>query len=339
MTEFHPAQAAANPVLSPALASALRPHAPSAADASSSPPHHDGSAQPDHGAQRPPRNANNGGRRGQPARAGGRRERGNEDGHRADAGEGRSAGGPRRAAPTRPRHPVLVQLAELYPQLFGETAVPVKRGIFQDLMAAHPEVFARDALKDALGQHTRATPYLTAVALGQQRHDLQGQAVEAMAPEHVYHALLEVFRRRHARTGEDLRAKLVQRMVRAFQASDLSAEAYAELVHSRDEAANALLQEALSEATAQVAKDEALSRTFEASGQNVQDFSDAYGLYVRDVENALKRNAARQAAAAKAEEATAAAHTAAVAVESQPTADVDTPVDTETTPVAPTNAE
>lgn len=76
-----------------------------------------------------------------------------------------------------------------------------------------------------------------------------------MAPEHVHHALLELFRRRHGRTGEDLRPKLRDRIVQAFEASGLSREAYAELVRSRDEAANTVLDEALAEAAARAAKD------------------------------------------------------------------------------------
>ena len=98
-------------------------------------------------------------------------------------------------APRTP-HPVLEQLAGLYPHLFGAVFRPLQRGIFQDLLAAHPDAFEREALKVALGIHTRSTRYLQAVAAGEKRHDLQGQPVEAMAPEHVHHALLEVYRRR-----------------------------------------------------------------------------------------------------------------------------------------------
>ena len=147
----------------------------------------------------------------------------------------RSAQGPRHPDPARPvaprpprNHPVLEQLAGLYPRLFGEVAVPLKRGIFQDLLAAHPQVFEREALKAALALHTRSTRYLTGVAAGQQRHDLQGQAVEDMAPEHVHHALLEVFRRRQGRTGEDLRPTLRDRIVTARSARECaSASAHA----------------------------------------------------------------------------------------------------------------
>ena len=62
-------------------------------------------------------------------------------------------------APRTP-HPVLEQLADLYPHLFGAVFRPLKRGIFQDLLAAHPDAFEREALKVALGIHTRSTRYL-----------------------------------------------------------------------------------------------------------------------------------------------------------------------------------
>lgn len=183
--------------------------------------------------------------------------------------------------------PVLEKMAALYPSLFGEVFLPLKRGIFQDLLDAHPDAFEREGLKAALAFHTRSTRYLTAVASGAQRHDLHGVAVEAMAPEHVHHALLEVFRRRQARTQEDLRPKLRERMVKAFEASGLAPLVYAELVRNRDEAANALLDEAMAEADARAAKTQALLCAFEASGKTIEVFADMYGMDPRAVSRML----------------------------------------------------
>ncbi|HMA06344.1 MAG TPA: ProQ/FINO family protein [Ramlibacter sp.] len=192
--------------------------------------------------------------------------------------------------PRGPRvQPVLEQLARLYPKLFGAVFLPLKRGIFQDLLAAHPDMFERETLKEALGFHTRSTRYLVEVAAGRQRHDLQGQPVEAMAPEHVYQALVEVFRRRQARSRDDLRPKLRERIVQAFEESGLARDAYAQLVRGRDEAANALLDEALAEAAMRIAKDEALLRAFDASGRSVEAFADMYGLDPRGAARSLER--------------------------------------------------
>jgi ProP effector len=186
--------------------------------------------------------------------------------------------------------PVLEQLASFYPQLFGAVFRPLKRGIFQDLLDAHPEVFARAALKDALAFHTRSTRYLTAVASGLARHDLQGRPVEPMAPEHVHHALLEIFRRRQARGGEDLRAKLRDRIAQAFEASGCTRDDYEALVRGRDEAANAVLDEALALVAERRAKDEALLRAFEASGgASVEQFAQMYGLDPRAAAKSLER--------------------------------------------------
>src|SRR5450830_1623890 len=247
-------------------------------------------------------------------REGGRRPQRQPGAERAE----RSAAAPQSPKPARPArsHPVLDQLAALYPALFGEQPLPLKRGIFQDLQDAHPEVFEREALKAALALHTRSSRYLTAVAAGQQRHDLQGQPVEAMAPEHVHHALLEVFRRRQQRPGaEDLRPKLRRRIVQAFEASGLSSEAYAARVIGRDEAANAVLDEALAEAAEAAARDEARLRAFEASGQTVQAFADMYGFDPRDaartVERAQRRRQLAADAVAAADAAAAAASAAA----------------------------
>jgi ProP effector len=196
--------------------------------------------------------------------------------------------GPKR--PVKPDvFPVLEKMAALYPQLFGAVFLPLKRGIFQDLLQAHPDAFDKDSLKAALSLHTRSTRYLTAVASGEQRHDLTGQSVEAMAPEHVHHALLEVFRRRQTRSKEDLRPKLIQRIVLAFEASGLTPLAYAELVRSRDEAANAMLEEAMVEAEARAAKTEALLQAFKASGKSLDVFADMYGMDPRAVSRMLAR--------------------------------------------------
>lgn len=210
----------------------------------------------------------------------------------------RPASPPRRAArnnaprtdarPVR-QHPVLDQLAELAPTLFGETLKPLKRGIFQDLLDAHPGVLDAEGLKAALALHTRSSRYLSVVASGQPRHDLAGQPVEALAPEHVHHALIEVFRRRQGRTPEDLVPKLRQRIVQAFEASGLGREAYATLVMGRDETVNAITAEALAEAASRAARDEALLRAFESSGQTVEAFADMYGMPAQEARRTLER--------------------------------------------------
>lgn len=221
-----------------------------------------------------------------------------EGGRRQGQGRGRpgrrAPGGnaaPNAAAPrpSRPQPPALLELAALYPRLFGDAPLPLKRGIFDDLMAAHPEQFEREALKLALGVHTRSTRYLQAVAAGQPRHDLQGQSVEPMAPEHVHHALWELYRRRQERGGDEWRAKIRTRMARAIDASGLTREDYCARVHIRDAQAQALLDEALAELSAQHAREEALLRAFDASGQTVEAFADMYGMDPRTAERSLQR--------------------------------------------------
>lgn len=189
---------------------------------------------------------------------------------------------PARAAPA-----LLDQLAQWYPRLFGAQPLPLKRGIFQDLMAVH--ALDKDALKQALAWHTRSTRYLAAMASGQPRHDLQGQAVEPVAPEHAHHALLEVFRRRQLRSREDLTAQLRGRIVRAYEASGLTREAYAERVGGRDERAHALLDAALDEAASRDARAEALLRAFEAGTADVAAFATMYGMPVPATERSLAR--------------------------------------------------
>jgi ProP effector len=186
-------------------------------------------------------------------------------------------------------HPVLEQLFGLYPKMFGARFLPLKLGVFQDLMAQHGDIFKKEDLKIALGLHARSTRYLEAVAAGHPRCDLQGEPIEPVAPEHVHHAILEVFKRRQGRSQEDLRPQVVTRLVAAIEASGLSREDYDQRVRSQDEANNALLDEALAELGRQTAKREALLRAFEASGKSEAEFADMYGMSPKEVTATLAR--------------------------------------------------
>lgn len=200
----------------------------------------------------------------------------------------------------RKPHPALEKLFELYPGLFGARFLPLKRGVYEDLLARHPDAFKPEELKLAMGLHARSTRYLEAVAAGHPRHDLDGQVVEPVAPEHVHHAILELFRRRQGRNSEqDVGAQLRKRIAASIEASGLPREEYAALVRSaRDEAANAALDDALAELATQAAKREALLRAFEASGKSEAEFADMYGMTHSEVARSLKR--ARQEKAPKA---------------------------------------
>ena len=186
-------------------------------------------------------------------------------------------------------NPALEKLFELHPQLFGAKFLPLKLGIFHDLLARHPDIFKKDELKLAVGQHARSTRYLECVAAGLARHDLDGTVVEPVAPEHVYHAILEVFRRRQARSKDDLRPHLTMLLKQAIENSGLALDDYAALVRVQDEATNALLDDALAELKAEAAKREALMTTFTASGKTEAEFADMYGMDLKLVSNVLAR--------------------------------------------------
>ncbi len=237
---------------------------------------------------------------------------------RGGRGRGRSPAKPQ--AQTRaPRavHPVLQQLFELHPKMFGTHFLPLKLGAFQDLLALHPEAFKRDELKVALGLHARSTRYLESVASGLQRHDLNGEPVEPVAPEHVHHAIMEIFRRRQARSSQDLRPYARAQLMAAIEASGLSREDYLLCVRQQDEVSTALLDEAFAELAEKAAKRDALRRTFEASGKTVAEFSDMYGMDPEEVSRTLE-----QARAAQSAQAAAPAMTQAMAPEA-PGTDAD----------------
>jgi ProP effector len=250
-------------------------------------------------------------------------------------GRGRPQARPQQspARSPRPVHPVLQQLFDLYPAMFGAQFLPLKLGVFQDLLALHPELFKRDELKVALGLHARSTRYLESVASGLQRHDLNGQPVEPVAPEHVHHAIMEVFRRRQARANQDLRPYARAQLIEAIEASGLSREAYLLCVRQQDELSTALLDDAFAELAEHAAKRDALLRMFEASGKTVAEFADMYGMDPDEVAQTLERARHAQAAAAL---AAAAAAQALLDAASNPEAESAAPIETaDDTPAAP----
>ena len=194
---------------------------------------------------------------------------------------------PRQQGPLRAPHPLLDRLAELYPQLFGAQFRPLKIGVFQDLLARHAEEIKKEELKVALGLHTRSTRYLESVAAGQMRHDLEGTPVEPLAPEHVHHAVMEVFRRRQQRSRQDLKPWLLARLVEAIEASGLAREDYLARIHTSDEFALEGLQYAFAELAERAAKREALLTAYRASGRSVEEFAEMYGLDVATVRKAV----------------------------------------------------
>ncbi|WP_299797408.1 ProQ/FINO family protein [Ramlibacter sp.] len=178
----------------------------------------------------------------------------------------------------QPVHPLLQKLFELYPRLFGARFLPLKIGIFKDLVAAQPDALPAAELKVALGLHTRSTRYIEAVASGLPRHDLQATPVEPVAPEHVHHAILELYKRRSGRAPEQARQHAVAQLAAAIEASGMSREEYRERFTSPDDNVHAMLEDALSVVAQKAARREALQNAFKASGKTVADFAEMYGL-------------------------------------------------------------
>lgn len=186
----------------------------------------------------------------------------------------------RAAARRAPRtvHPLLHKLFELYPRLFGARFLPLKIGVFEELVAAHPDALPPAELKVALGLHTRSTRYIEAVASGLARHDLQARPVEAVAPEHVHHAILELYRRRSGRDPQQARQRAVAQLAAAIEASGLGREGYRERFISTDDDVHSMLEDALAIVAQRGARREALRNAFQASGKTVAEFAEMYGL-------------------------------------------------------------
>jgi ProP effector len=187
----------------------------------------------------------------------------------------------------QPVHPLLHKLFELYPRLFGARFLPLKIGIFEDLVAAQPDALPAAELKVALGLHTRSTRYIEALASGLERHDLQARPVEPLAPDHVHYAILELYKRRSGRAPEQARERAVAQLVAAIEASGLSRDAYRERFTSPDDNVHSMQEEALATVAQRGARREALQNAFKASGKTVAEFAEMYGLNPKEAERLL----------------------------------------------------
>lgn len=183
--------------------------------------------------------------------------------------------------------PVLEKLFEFYPQLFGQHFVPLKLGVFQDLLAAHPETFQRESLKAALGAHTRSTRYLQCVASGMKRHDLLAQPVDDVAPEHVFLSIVELFHRRQARSQEDLKPKLRAQLMAAYEASGLSRPDYLARMPVPEEAVGGVLDDAIAEVEQMRARRVALVKAYKGSGKSMEEFAESLAIKVQQLRDAL----------------------------------------------------
>jgi hypothetical protein len=139
-------------------------------------------------------------------------------------------------------------------------------------MAAHPEQFEREALKLALGVHTRSTRYLQA---GRRPAPARPAGPERGA--HMLHHALWELSPPPPSGGDEWRAKIRTRMARAIDASGLTRDDYCARVHIRDAQAQALLDEALAELAAQHAREEALLR-LRGQRPDREAFADMYGM-------------------------------------------------------------
>lgn len=220
------------------------------------------------------------------------------------------------AAALRPRqhHPLLDRLAALHPRLFGRRFMPLKIGIFEDLVARHGDLLPAEELKAALAEHTRSTRYLESVAQLHPRCDLDGNPTEPVALEHVHYAIMEILRRRLQRGQRQAasdtppatppatpsatppatpqadggaQAWARERLAAAIEAAGVDRAAWADKVRTQDARALALAEEAFAELSSRQARREALLRAYDASGRGVDEFAQMYGMDAAAVSEAL----------------------------------------------------
>jgi hypothetical protein len=125
------------------------------------------------------------------------------------------------------------------------------------------------------------------VAAGLARHDLNGLAVEPVAPEHQFLAIVELHQRRQARSQEDLSPKLVANLAACYSHANLSRQDYLARLGTPTALIAASLDQAIEQVEQQRAHQAALVKAFEASGQTLDEFAASLGMEADHIRGAL----------------------------------------------------
>ncbi len=145
-------------------------------------------------------------------------------------------------------------LKQLFPQVFGGKAVPLKLGIQADIQARSPGVFSKKALSAFLRRHTAHHAYLIALTKAPHRYDLDGAASGEISAEHRQAAQAELTRRRSNRearqAAEDDARRQRASLLRDFSQTTLTPANFCALRGIAPEALDVLLATARAEAAA-----------------------------------------------------------------------------------------
>ncbi|WP_374438437.1 ProQ/FINO family protein [Inhella sp.] len=147
-----------------------------------------------------------------------------------------------------------VLLKELFPALFSGAAMPLKLRIQTDIELRAPGRFSRSALSAFLRRYTATTAYLIAITKATHRFDLDGQPVAELSLEHktaAREALAERKARLRARETEMEAARRWRaEFLRDWSGTNLSRANFCTLKGIAEEALEALLEQAKTEASA-----------------------------------------------------------------------------------------
>ncbi len=180
-------------------------------------------------------------------------------------------------------------LRNIYPTIF-KTVVPLKIGIFHDLLAAHQDELPRGKLYGFLGRHTSTVAYLSAVAKGGPRFAMDGSIFGEVTEDERLHALgkLDEIRKEEEESG-DLARKKRSELRKAFAASGLKAKPYAEAIGMDLPLFNRVMERAKSEHAERQAKRQNLVAKFKTSGLGESEFAASQKMSVAALKRAIQK--------------------------------------------------
>jgi|GEM_PF-4293325 len=176
------------------------------------------------------------------------------------------------------------EIRNLYPEIFGSSIRPLRVGILQDLVAAHPDQIS--VLKVFLRKHTSRQDYLMAVASGGPRYGLHGAVSGEVAESEQAHANALLRKLKIKQTSPiDIRKRSF--LLKSFEASGLKRRQFAESQGIEISQLDLELSKAENERAERRAQRLHLVEAFERSGLSPEDFANREKISVGKLERTV----------------------------------------------------
>lgn len=179
-------------------------------------------------------------------------------------------------------------ICQLYPEVFGSHIRPLKIGIANDLMAAHPAL-PKKLMHTILGGHTRRVAYIAALAAGGPRYALDGTPSGEVTEQERSDARARLKTIRESKQENQLAEKARSQILKDYEANTLSFAEFAEHRGMSHDQLTSDPDKARHERARRHAARLKLVESYKSSGLDIETFAAKSGKSVAQVTRAINK--------------------------------------------------